>query len=227
MATMTSANLLELFNQLSGRPASGDSIADAGKYVRLSAAQNVMLEDGASRVPQAFYAKTAYGSTPTLTTTDNQVFTFGTDVNSNPLFPIGKFRIFENLSAIPDYPWVEGEDYLWEGTQIRIPNNQTYGGTLYWRGIAPVLDITSTNQPSIIPVSFRVGIVYEAVRRYALEGNRNLTLAATMQTSYDKLLARWCLTLKTARSSGVAGGSVSGLRLSMLAGYGVGYGSGA
>lgn len=226
MATQTSADLLSTFNTLSGRPASGDSITDAAKFVRLSAAQNVMLEQGASRVPQAFYSKAAYGSTPTMTTTDNQVFTFGTDVNSNPLFPIGKFRIFENLSAIPDYPWVEGEDFLWEGTQIRIPNNQTYSGTLYWRGIAPVLDITSTNQPSIIPVSFRIGIVQEAVRRYALEGSRNLTLAATMEKDYDVTFQRWCLTLKTSRSSGMDGGSMSGMRLTMLAGYGVGYGSG-
>ena len=215
-----------MFNQLSGRPASGDSISDANKYQRLSDAQGVVLEQAASRVPQAFYSKSAYGSTPTLTTTDNQVFTFGTDVNGNPLFPIGKFRIFENLSAIPDYPWVEGEDYLWEGTQIRIPNNQTYGGTLYWRGIAPVLDITSTNQPSIIPPEFRVLIVYEAVRRYAIEGNRNAELAAEMERNYDKAFMRYCLTLKTARSSGIAGGSVSGLRLTMLSGYGVGYGTG-
>ena len=176
----------------------------------------MVLSDAASRVPQAFYSKAAYGSTPTLTTTDNQVFTFGTDVNSNPLFPIGKFRIFENLQAIPDYPWVEGVDYLWEGTQIRIPNNQTWSGTLYWRGIAPVLDISSTNQPSIIPVNFRMLIVYEAVRRLSEEGKRDLLLAEVMRRNYDRDFAQFCLVLKTAYSNGGALGAVSGLRLSML-----------
>ena len=84
MASYTSAELLTLFNQLSGRPASGDSISDADKYVRLAQAQNVVLEDAASRVPQAFYSKAAYASTPTLSTTDQQVFTFGTDANGDP-----------------------------------------------------------------------------------------------------------------------------------------------
>lgn len=216
MATWTSAETLTRFNELAGRPASGDTMSDADKYRRLSDAQTVVLSDAAARVPRAFYSKAAYGSTPTLTTSDQQVFTFGTDVNGNPLFPIGKFRIFENLAAIPDYPWVEGIDYLWEGTQIRIPNNNTYGGTLYWRGIAPALDITSTNQPSIIPVNFRILIVYEAVRRYAEEGSRDVPLANRMQANYDATFAKYCLTLKTAYSNGGALGSASGLNLTML-----------
>lgn len=219
MATWASSDLLTLFNNLSGRPASGDSITDANKYVRLSNAQESVIADAASRVPQAFYSKAAYGSTPTLTTSDNQVFTFGTDVNSNPLFPIGKFRIFQNLQSIPDYPWVEGVDYLVEGSQIRIPNNQTWGGTLYWRGIAPVLDITATNQPSVTPVWARILIVYEAVRRYAEEGKRDLPLADRMLMNYQRDFARWCLVLKTQASSGGGFAGISGLRLSMLGPY--------
>lgn len=220
MATWTSAELLTRFNELAGRPASNDSISDTAKYRRLSDAQNVVLADAAARVPRAFYSKAAYGSTPTLTTTDNQVFTFGTDANGDPLFPIGKFRIFENLSAIPDYPWVEGIDYLWEGTQIRIPNNNTYSGTLYWRGIAPVADITALVNPSIIPVSFRILIVYEAVRRLSEEGQRNDALADRMQANYDATFAKYCLTLKTAYSNGGALDSISNRNLSMLRGIG-------
>ena len=70
--------------------ASADAITDANKYARLARAQNVVLEDLAARVPQPQYSHVAYGSTPTLTTTDNQVFTFGNDVNSEASFPIGK-----------------------------------------------------------------------------------------------------------------------------------------
>ena len=218
MATWASSVLLSRFNDLSGRPASGDSISDANKYVRLTDAQNAVIADAASRVPKAFYSKAASASTPTLTSSDGgHLFTFGTDLNSDPLFPLGKVRIFPSLAAIPDSPWVEGIDYLNEGNQIRIPNNRTYGGTLYWRGIAPALDISSTNQPTLLPPPFRILIVYEAVRRYALEGKRDLPLAAAMQAEYDRTFPRYCLVLKTEFASGGALGSISGLRLAELA----------
>ena len=218
MATWASSVLLSRFNDLSGRPASGDSISDANKYVRLTDAQNAVIADAASRVPKAFYSKAASASTPTLTSSDGgHLFTFGTDLNSDPLYPIGKVRIFPSLAAIPDSPWVEGIDYLNEGNQIRIPNNRTYSGTLYWRGIAPALDISSTNQPTLLPPPFRILIVYEAVRRYALEGKRDLPLAAAMQAEYDRTFPRYCLVLKTEFASGGALGSISGLRLAELA----------
>ena len=216
MATWASSVLLARFNDLSGRPASSDSISDANKYVRLTDAQNAVIADAASRVPKAFYSKAAYGSMPTLTTTDSHVFTFGTDLNGDPLFPIGKVRIYPSLSAVPDSPWIEGVDYLNEGTQIRIPNNSTFGGTLYWRGIAPVIDISATNQPTLIPPPFRILIVYEAVRRYALEGNRDAKLAAAMQAEYDTAFSRFCLTLRTQFSNGGALGGLSGRDLTML-----------
>lgn len=215
----TSADLLQRFNDLTGRPASGDSMSDAQKYARLADAQNVVWEDAVSRVPQAFYSKAAYGSTPTLTTTDQQIFTFGTDVNGSPLFPVGKFRIFQNLQSIPDYPWVEGIDYLVEGSQIRIPNNQTWGGTLYWRGAAPLETLSASVQPSITPTWARILIVYEAVRRYAEEGKRDTVLADRMLFNYERDFRRWMLTIKTQFSNGGAGGSISGLRLSMLGPY--------
>jgi len=216
MATWTSADLLTRFNDLTGRPSSGDSITDAAKYRRLSDAQNVVLEDAASRVPKAFVSKLGYGSTPTLTTSDNQVFTFGTDLNSDPLFPIGKVEIYPNLSSIPDAPWIEGVDYLNEGSQIRIPNNRTWGTTLYWRGIAPVIDISASNQPSIIPPPFRVLIVTEAVRRYAEEGKRDPELADRMAANYAREFARFCLVLKTQFSNGGALTGISGRNLTFL-----------
>lgn len=217
MATWTSAELLTRFNMLAGRTDTGDSITDANKYVRLTDAQNAVIDDAASVVPAAFYSKATYGSMPTLSTTDQQVFTFGTDANGNPLFPIGKVRIFENLSAVPDYPWVEGIDYLNEGNQIRIPNNQTYGGTLYWRGIAPPIDISASNQPTLIPPQFRILIVYSAVQRLAEEGTRDAALADRMATLYAREFMRFCVVLKTQFSSGGALGSISGLRLGMMA----------
>lgn len=222
MATWASSVLLSRFNDLTGRPATSDSISDANKYARLTDAQNVVLADAAARVPKAFYSTAASGATPTLTSGDGgHLFTFGTDLNSDPLFPIGKVRIFPSLAAIPDSPWIEGVDYVSEGTQIRIPNNATYGGTLYWRGIAPAIDISATNQPTIVPPHFRILIVYEAVRRYALEGKRDADLAALMDREYTRTFAQFCLTLKVQFSNGGALGGVSGRNLTFLNGGGL------
>ena len=216
MASWASADLLKRFNELAGRQSSSDTIADADKYRRLADAQNVVLADAAARVPKAFYPKVAYGAMPTLSTTDNQVFTFGTDVNGDALFPIGKVEIYPDLQSIPDTPWIEGMDYLNEGTQIRIPSNRTWGGTLYWRGIAPVADLSAANQPAIIPPAFRILIVYEAVRRFSEEGKADLELADRMAANYAREFARYCLTLKTQFSNGGALGGVSGRNLTFL-----------
>jgi hypothetical protein len=142
------------------------------------------------------------------------VFTFGTDLNTDPSFPIGKMNVYSSIQAIPDNPLIEGQDYLWEGNQIRIPNNGTYTGTLYWRGIAPLLAITATNQPTLTPPPARILIVLEAVRAYATEGMRNPELAQQMAQEYGLSFARWCLTLKTAQfNRGPKIGPLSGLRL--------------
>lgn len=215
MASYASSDLLVRFKRLAGRPTT-DSISDADSYSRLADSQELVLADAASVVPNAFYSKAAYASTPTLTTSDNQVFTFGTDANGNALFPIGKVRIYQSLQSIPDYPWVEGVDYLNEGTQIRIPNNQTWGGTLYWRGIAPFERMSASVQPALIPVQFRMLIVYDAVRQLSQEGVRNEALFQSMDADYKRTFKQFCLVLKTQFSNGVVGGSISGLRRSML-----------
>lgn len=218
-ATWTSATLLTKFNQLAGRPATGDALADATKYTMLSDAQGEVIADVAARAPWTLYSKAAYSATPTLSTSDQQVFTFGTDVNGNPLFPIGKVMIYPSLQSIPDYPWREGYDYIQEGTQIRIPDNGTYAGTLYWRGIAPPLDIDGTNQPALIPVNSRILIVYKAVNFYASTGNRNAELADKMQQLYDRDFARWMLVWKTQFQNGGALGTLTGRDMAIV-GYG-------
>lgn len=216
MATFTSADLLELFNAYAARPLGGDSVSNLSKYQRLARAQNTVLADLAARIPEPAYSHVAYASTPQLTTTDNQVFTFGTDANGDASFPIGKVNIYPSLEAIPDYPWQEGVDFLWEGTQIRIPNNRTYEGTLYWRGIAPMQEISATVQPTISPPPLRLLIVIEAVRSFAAEGNRNTELADRMAAEYGANLARWCLTLKTAQFTRAPRKSISGLKAAMM-----------
>ncbi len=207
-ATYASTDLLSLFNRYAGRPTTDAAISDASKYARLAEAQIAVIEDIAARAPYVLYQKVGYSSMPTMTTTDNQVFTFGTDVNGDPLFPTGKVQIFPSLGSIPDYPWQPGYDYLDEGSQIRIPNNTTYSGTLYWRGIAPVLPISSTNQPSLIPPPSRVLIVFRAVEEFGREANRNPALADRMAVNYARDFVKWMLIYKT---QFVGGGAIAPL----------------
>jgi hypothetical protein len=220
-ATFASADLLSRFNTYAGRPASGDALTDATKYQYLADAQNEVIADIASRAPWTLYSKAAAASTPTLTTSDNKIFTFGTDANGNALFPMGKTMIYPSLQSIPDYPWREGYDYIQEGTQIRIPNNGTYAGTLYWRGIAPVADISASNQPALLPVNARLLIVYKAVWDYAESGNRNEPLAAKYKAKYNERFPEWMLVWKTQFQNGGALETLTGRDLAIL-GVGVG-----
>lgn len=213
--------MLAKFNQLSGRLTSNDPMTDAAKYQRLSDAQNEVIQDIAPRCPKSLVSHAVAASTPVLTTADNKIFTFGTDISTTDAqFPIGKVRIFPSLVSIPDHPWIEGQDYLNEGTQIRIPNDRTYSGTLYWRGMAAVANISASVDPSISPPPARVLIAYRAVEVLAEEGTRNTELADRMAKLYSEAFRRWCLVWKTQFSSGTGFGIVSGLDLTMLAGGG-------
>lgn len=178
-------------------------MTDASKYDRLSRAQNRVIALMMGVVPYSLYPKVAYGSLPTLTTTDNQVFTFGTDAAGYPIFPMGKGGIYTSLSDIPSNPWRPGIDYMLEGTQIRIPNNNTYSGTLYWYGIGQPPAITAVVQPSLFPEASRELIAIEAVRQYAKEFARSGPLADAMETEWNGngnrvgLWPTWTLAWKT------------------------------
>jgi hypothetical protein len=175
MATYDSSDLLSRFNRLAKRPSS-DEITDAVKYALLAQAQMDVIYEIAIRAPYALYQDPA-----ALSTSDNKEFTFGTDGNGHAVTPYGYVGIYPSLNAIPDMPWVKGLDYLDEGTLIRIPNNRTYGGTLYWRGIATPADIASGTQPALRPAPARVLIVIKAVWNFALEGGARPALADAME----------------------------------------------
>ena len=166
MATYDSAYLLAMFNRKAGRP-STDAISDADKYAELSESQNRIIAMMSTVAPDSLYQQDATADLPQLETVDNQVFTFGEDDNDYPIFPISA-RIYANLGDIPNRPWLEGVDFIREGTQIRIPNNRTYSGTLYWQGIVNPPDIDANHQPSMFPEAARELIVFDAVENFAL-----------------------------------------------------------
>jgi hypothetical protein len=97
---MTSAELLDLFNRLTGRP-KADAITDATKYTWLKEAQDEVISEVASVAPKILYQKVGTGSLPALLTTDQNVFTFGVDTNGDPVAPFGAAQIYKNISDIP------------------------------------------------------------------------------------------------------------------------------
>jgi len=194
----SSADLLAQFNRRTARiTGQADAIVDDDKYDRLAIAQERVVSEIALVAPQVLYPRDPYGYFPQLLTYDNQVFTFGSDDNGYPVTPMGKVGIYASLAAIPDAPWRAGVDYLEEGTQIRLPNNRTYSGPLYWRGITPPLYITATTLPSILPLPARNLITLLAVKNFGQAGNINPDLAAQMTELWSRDFPRWMLVWKT------------------------------
>lgn len=154
----------------------------------------------------------------TADATDGQVFTFGFTSNGFPIFPFGKARIYPSLASFPDFAWIEGLDYVNEGTQIRLLNNRTWNDTLYWYGVIQPPNITSSVAPVLSPEGARELIVYRAAADFLNEGEANSKLADRMEGKYAQAFGRWCLVWKTQWSDGGALGSVSGLRIAEAGG---------
>jgi len=224
VATYDSTYLLGLFNRLAGRP-DGDLITPETKYQMLSEAQNQVLADLAAIAPWSLYPTAPYGALPTLTTTDNQIYTFGTDASGYAKFPMHA-QIYQALEDIPTCPLIEGVDYMNEGTQIRALNNGTLASTLYVYGIFQPPDITADVQPTLMPEATRELIAIRAAYNFGTEGNRNPALSGAMATRYGYPLitapgrfAFWCLTWKSQfKGGGANGGSWTGRQLA-LGGY--------
>lgn len=199
MASYDSADLLNRFDELAARPAT-DEITDLSKYARLAQAQMEVIGEIAGIYPDALY------QAPTALTADadRKVFSFGTDAQGHAVAPYGHVGVYSALTHIPDSPLQEGVDYLNEGTQIRIPNDRTWGGTLYGRWIPTPADISSSQEPALRPAPARILIVLKAVENFANEGAQMPQLAQVMADRYAREFTKWMLILKTQFSRGGA-----------------------
>lgn len=210
--TWGSAYLLDLFNRYASRP-SVDEVTDTQKYRWLAEAQSGVVADVAARIPDVLY-----GSPLLMQTADGgKTFTFGTDSNGYPVFPMGNVRIFTGLNNVPDFPLQEGYDYTSEGTLVRVLNNRTLTSPLYWQGITPPADISATVAPSLYPEASRNLIALEAARRFQKTQNRP-DLSSDLASDYAKELPRWLLVWRRQFSSGGVLGGLTGLRAAMLGG---------
>lgn len=194
-----SAYLLDMFNRYAGRP-DADAITPETKYKYLSEGQAKVVAEILARHPECLVQPPLSLITPD----GGKTFNFGTDVNGAPLFPMGKTGIYRSLNDIPQYPLNEGWDYLNEGTQIRIPNNQSLPYPLYWRGVAPPPEITPAIQPVLMPEAARELIVIYAVKNFAQAGNLHPDLAVQMMEQWSREFIRWMLVYRTQFASGGA-----------------------
>jgi len=223
MSSYDSVYLLEMFNRLSGRPDTDGGVTDDTKYRWLAEAQQEIVGQVAAVAPWTMYQTAAYGAFTPLYTGDNQVFTFGSDTQGNPIVPIGRTQIYRALEDIPDNPMRPGVDYLEEGTQIRIPHNRTYTGDLFWRGVVAPPAINASTQPALQPIASRELIARLAVKNFAESGDRFPEVADRMALwlGYPWVanpnavggFLRWVLTWKTAFKAGGALAQLTGVQL--------------
>lgn len=213
-----------MFNAKAART-SNDTVTDAVKYDWLTRSQTRIVGLMSAIVPNSLYPKVAYGSLPTLTTTDNQVYTFGTDGQGYAAFPMGHGGIYRSLTDIPSNPLVPGQDYMIEGTQIRVPNNQTLPPTLYWYGVVMPDVISASKQPALFPEAARELIVIDAVRQFSQGGKRDTDLMTLMKTEWfgdaqsPGAWATWCLVWRTQFKDGGALNVFTGRQLAVVGGF--------
>lgn len=200
MASYDSADLLAQMKELADIPTTSE-FTSAALYSRLARAQQDVIEEIAGIYPNCLYRTTGPAA---LSTSDSKVYTFGTDGQGHPVAPMGFVQVFKNLSDYPDSPMIPGLDYLDEGTQIRIPNNRTESGTLYWQGIPTPTDISASQEPALRPAPARRLIVIRAVETFAREGGRNYALADDMERLFATQLRKHLLVWRTRFSSGGA-----------------------
>jgi hypothetical protein len=191
--------MLGQFNRLAARP-EADQISDSVKYTWLSEGQNEVIADIAARQPEALYPVAAL---PMISADGGKTWTYGTDSEGNPIFPMGKVRIYLQQTAAPGVPLSEGFDYMNEGNRIEIPYGRT-SPQLFWRGITPPVKIDATTPPILNPPPARLLITLCAVKNFGQAGNINPELGAQMTEMWSREFPRWMLVYRTQYASGGA-----------------------
>jgi hypothetical protein len=162
----SSPDLLRRCKQHARRPATDTSVTDDIWYDWMTEAQTEVFHDLFSRYP-ALQTSAAI----LMTSSDGgYTYTFGTDIDGDPLFPMGFAEIFPNLRSIPDSPLVPGSDYEVEGYLIRIPNGRTrtFADGPYARFVTmPDQAVNDDTNPLLYPKEARILLVWKALASWA------------------------------------------------------------
>ncbi len=166
MALFDSADLLARLKRLARRPPTDQAMSDSHWFAFLTEAQSEVYPEIFSRFPDL-----AYGAPVLLTTTDSgKTYGFGTDATAGAVYPMGHVEVYPNLAAIPNSPMSPGEDFMIEGSKIRIPNNRTrtFSAGPYARLVAtPDTAISASVEPVLFPKHARMLLVYKALEQWA------------------------------------------------------------
>lgn len=165
MAYETSAELLAGFKFFAMRPDTDESLTDAQIYQLLSKGQEKCYELFAAHFPEVLFG------TPALMSTADSGYTY---TFASSVFPFGGVEIRSSRTGgllIPTTDWGDG-DYVWEGDQIRMPNNRprTFSAGPYARYISPPADISGSQEPTLKPKMARVMSMYYALYLWAERG---------------------------------------------------------
>lgn len=210
MPLFDSADILARCKLLARRPPVDQAVPDASWYAWLTEAQAEVYPDIFSRFPDQGY------SAPVLmTSTDSgKTYKFGTDADGGLVRAGGHAEIFPNLNAVPSSPLVAGEDFMWEGGLLRMPNNRTrsFNGGPYARFVLhPDAPISATVQPLLQPKHARMLLVYKALEQWASRPGSGAR-PDYYEQKYNKLLNKIFLEFATAyNGQGRSFGGSSGL----------------
>lgn len=193
-AKYSSSELLRLAKVKLNRPSTDEAFTvtttDDVWYDLLTEAQDQVMGQLASIVPEPMYEPL----TALVTTDSGASFTFGTDYDADDIHAFGHYELYPTLNSFPDSPLIEGQDFIWEGDKIRIPNGRTID-TPYGRYVIPPHKISDTNQPVLKPKFARVLIVDRAC---ALAAEQRLKQdPSPYEKSYAQNLGRILLEIKT------------------------------
>jgi hypothetical protein len=158
----TSQQLLDGFKLFAGRPSPDEGISDPEIFALLEQGQRHVYGIFASHVPDVLY-----GDPTIMSTSDSKVYTFASSV-----FPLGSVEIRSARNGqllTPGTEWDSNADFVWEGDQIRIPNNRTrsFSSGPYARYISIPTALDADNEPSLKPPHARILILYHALYLWA------------------------------------------------------------
>lgn len=155
------------------RPAIDESMSTAQWLSLLTEAHSYWVAMIASVAPSALY-----GPPTLLQTQDGGIsYQFGTDIDGNPIFPIGHVELRESPFGrewVAAAEWDNSGDFVMAGDSIIFPGQRakTFGNGPWGRWVTPggTISLDGQHEPTIKPVSARMLMVFHAVTLWASRG---------------------------------------------------------
>lgn len=204
MALWDSADLLARCRLHARRPATDASMPDANWYSFLTEAQPDVFSDLFTRHPCLQYS----APVQMYSLDDGATYVFGVDAAADLIRPMGQTQIFANLRDIPDNPLRVGDDYMIEGSLIRIPNARyrTFAAGPYARFVAmPDVAIDGTHNPVLYPKHARMMLVWKALEYWAARPGSGASPVYFMQKYDSARDAMWIELATTYNNQGAEG----------------------